>query len=477
MSLLISISASAGWKMTFNDEFSGTGVDYTRWIPTDGWGDQAYDGKGTLQCWIPEALSTSNGLLSITAWPKTFTSCYPLKDASTVRYASGMLSTARSFAQLYGYFEIRAKEPKGQGLWTNIWLLPKNPHWPPELNIAEWIGTKPTTMYMTYHWADPVDGSHRATTNSYTGPAYSDEFHIFGVDWQAGLLTWYIDGVMRRQLKGEAVSAESMYLLMDMAVGGTWAGPPNSSTVFPATMQVDYVRAYARINDGQPDAIPPFGGLAPPQALTLLRSSNSDRSNAVPISGSISGNLYAFVPDPGGIAKVEFLLDGTLFHTENLAPWDFNGTAATANLALPFNTANLASGVHTIVARATMKSATVQTASASFSVGPSPTAPSGILLSYAPDRSNAVDLNGRTLTGNVYMFVASSGVSQVRFSIDGKLVKIENIAPFDLAGTSTNGSTALAFNASSLTPGTHTVQAQLSLSNGASKTATATVYH
>jgi Bacterial Ig domain len=183
-----------------------------------------------------------------------------------------------------------------------------------------------------------------------------------------------------------------------------------------------------------------------------------------------------FMGNDVGIARVDFSVDGKLYHSENMAPWDFNGTAATGGTALPFNPASWANGTHAISATATMTGGSHQTANATISVGSS-VAASGILLSYAPDRSNAVDLNGRTVSGNIYVFVPSSGVNQVRFLIDGTQVKIESIAPFDLAGTSTNGTNALAFDASALAAGTHTVQAQMTLSNGSPKTATATIYH
>lgn len=476
---LPSPEARAGWQLTFADEFSGTALNLNKWIPTDGWGNRGYPAQGELECYMPNNFSAAGGILSIVARREYNPNCYPTNPNPT-HYTSGMISTAKSFQQQYGYFEIRAKLPKGNGFWPAFWLLPADKTITAEIDVLESIGAKVNSIFQALHYHQGAQ--YLSSAGYFAGPDFSAGFHTVGVDWQPGVLTFYGDGVATYVARTSGVPNKPMYLIANLAVGGKWPGNPDASTVFPSALQVDYIRAYQRVNNGQPDAIPPFGmtggggGGGTPTTISLVQSNSADRSGPVPLSGSVSGNIYIFVPDVGGIARVDFSVDGGLFHSESLAPWDFNGSAASGGAALPFNTGSLGSGTHTISAKATMSNGAVQTANTTVSIGSSVSA-SGILLSYASDRSNAVDLNGHGVSGNIYVFVPSSGIAQTRFLIDGALVKIENNAPFDLAGTSTNGTSALAFNASGLSPGTHTIQAQLTLSSGSTKTASATVYH
>ena len=185
-----------------------------------------------------DPFSIQNGTLIITASRG--------ENPEGLPFNSGMLTTYRSFSQLYGYFEMRARLPSGAGLWPAFWLLPENGDWPPEIDVMEQPGGDPHTIFVGTHSA--VGGPNVATTAAVHVGGTSMEFHVYGVNWQANEITWYFDG---RPVFKEPTPADlhtPMYMLINLAVGGpgSWPGPPTRSTVFPARFEVDYLRAYGR---------------------------------------------------------------------------------------------------------------------------------------------------------------------------------------------------------------------------------------
>jgi hypothetical protein len=153
------------------------------------------------------------------------------------------LETAHSFSQTYGYFEMRAELPAGQGLWPAFWLLPANGTWPPELDVMEMLGNEPNRVYQTAH--SGATGTHTMVSSSAVVSDTSAAFHTYGVDWEPDLITWYVDGQQVFQSATPADMNQPMYMIANLAVGGDWPGSPDGSTAFPATMQIDYIRAYA----------------------------------------------------------------------------------------------------------------------------------------------------------------------------------------------------------------------------------------
>jgi len=161
-------------------------------------------------------------------------------------YLSGALTTYNKFKMRYGYVEMRAKLPKGKGLWSAFWLLHQNGNDKrPEIDVVEYIGHKPTKAYNTYHYYD--NWKLRSTpTFEAAGPDYSQDFHTYGMKWEPGKITWYVDGKERNSHSNGNVSWEDMYLLVNLAVGGWWPGDPDGNTRFPARMTIDYIRAYQK---------------------------------------------------------------------------------------------------------------------------------------------------------------------------------------------------------------------------------------
>jgi beta-glucanase (GH16 family) len=183
--------------------------------------------------------SVSNGILNLTAAPT---------DAATqallggYAYTSGSLNSYHSFSQLYGYFEMRAKLPAGQGLWPAFWLLPKDGSWPPELDVMEVLGNAMTQLHLTSH--SGASGHHTQKSTSVTVADMSKHYHTYGVDWEADRITWYFDHQKVWSVKTPADMNKAMYMVVNLAVGGYWPGNADDTTPFPATLKIDYIRAY-----------------------------------------------------------------------------------------------------------------------------------------------------------------------------------------------------------------------------------------
>jgi serralysin len=187
--------------------------------------------------------SVSDGVLSLTM------DRVALEDQSRFQqyaYSSGMINSFGSFSQTYGYFEIRAKLPAGQGLHEAFWLLPVDGKWPPELDIMEQRGNTPNSVIGVAH-AETADGTQISYSKQTTVNATTD-FHTYGLDWEPDYLTWYVDGVAVATMPTWPGMDKPMYLIANIGGGGVWAGDPDSTTSFPASMQIDYIRVYASQN-------------------------------------------------------------------------------------------------------------------------------------------------------------------------------------------------------------------------------------
>jgi beta-glucanase (GH16 family)/Ca2+-binding RTX toxin-like protein len=180
--------------------------------------------------------SINNGMLSISAEqiPASQQS-----DAYDGNYFSGMLNTLGTFQQQYGYFEMRAAFPDAPGTWPGFWLDPY-PYVPnAEGDITEHLGATPNVDYVRAY------GGNGSTQTLYNN-VYMDNptgFHTYGLLWTASTVTFYLDGTAVMTGPTPDTWTQPMALILDMAVGG-FGGTPNNAD-FPASMQVDYVRAYA----------------------------------------------------------------------------------------------------------------------------------------------------------------------------------------------------------------------------------------
>jgi hypothetical protein len=171
------------------------------------------------------------------------------------RWQSGLLCSVdpkgNGFSQKYGYFEMRAKLPKGLGTWPAFWLMgtpqliePKDKKTLTqiEIDVVEQYGVGPNALHTTLHlWGPGSVHSGEGDTSIVTG--MTDDFHRYGVMVQEDFITFYFDGVELRKDKTPKEAKVPLYLMLDLALGGGW---PIDRTPNPSSMLVDYVRAYAK---------------------------------------------------------------------------------------------------------------------------------------------------------------------------------------------------------------------------------------
>lgn len=232
-------AAQSGWNLTFSDEFNASSLDASKWGTQYTWGCTNNDEQEGYE---PGNVSLANGNAVLTATNQP-NSCNGGKS-----YSSGMIESAGKFSQLYGYFEARIQVPAFQGFWPAFWLMPANGSWPPETDVIELgQGGDFMTARMTPHWPS---NSYQEQDWSNTGTPFGLAMHTFAIDWEPGTETWYIDGIARATFTGSNVPTIPMYILANLAVGGSWPGPPNGTTPLPSHMLVDYIRVYTHPANG-----------------------------------------------------------------------------------------------------------------------------------------------------------------------------------------------------------------------------------
>lgn len=252
----------AAARLTFADEFA----TFRQWNGAEGWevtGGPQWSGRVTasgtlpwnneLQWYVnpqagsglPNPFGIADGTLHITARPADAAVSALIAGQP---FTSGIVTTQHDFAQTYGYFEMRAQMPAGQGLWPAFWLLPVDGSWPPELDVMEMLGHRTTTLHTTAHsrqsgsWQ--LSDTRYESTHATTVADMTTGFHTYGLDWGASELVWFFDGDVVHRTATPTDMHKPMYMVANLAVGGDLPGSPDAATTFPATMQIDYIRAY-----------------------------------------------------------------------------------------------------------------------------------------------------------------------------------------------------------------------------------------
>lgn len=142
---------------------------------------------------------------------------------------------------------MRAKLPKGPGVWPAFWLLgvPKlkdKSVTQIEIDVVEQYGAHPNALHTTVHLWGP-GGKHTADGKQFSVTGMTDDFHRYGVLVNADHIVFYFDGVELRRIKTPEEAKVPLYLLVDLALGSGW---PIDKTPNPSYLEVDYVRAYAK---------------------------------------------------------------------------------------------------------------------------------------------------------------------------------------------------------------------------------------
>ena len=168
-------------------------------------------------------------------------------------YTSARLNTKGKFSFKYGYIEMRAILPEGQGIWPAFWMMGNSGSWPEcgEIDIMEMIGgqNREDTVHGTVHWGSTNPYNHMSYgLSTVSEDDLSEGFHTYAVEWDESTIKWYLDGKQFCviDISGEQFSMfrQEFYILVNLAVGGDWPGSPNASTVFPQKYVIDYIRVY-----------------------------------------------------------------------------------------------------------------------------------------------------------------------------------------------------------------------------------------
>ncbi len=269
------------WALTFHDDFTHPTLDTAQWSTCYWWSVGANGCAGTngeLERYLPQNVTQHDGLLDLQALQQTYA-----LNGHTYPYTSGMVTTAGKYSYLYGYMEARIKVPAGQGYWPAFWALAADHTRPTELDAMELLGHDPTTIYMGAHYADSQQVHHHKGS-SWTGPDFSATFHTIGVDWAADHLTFYVDGVARYTITDAAVIPQrALYLILNLAVGGTWPGAPDASTAFPGHILVDWVRVWQQRAAGTgPTATPGASSPTPTETPVAPPSATVTSTPTIP---------------------------------------------------------------------------------------------------------------------------------------------------------------------------------------------------
>ncbi|WP_298459299.1 glycoside hydrolase family 16 protein [uncultured Cellulomonas sp.] len=262
---------AGSWALAFADEFTGSALDRTKWTPNYIHGGDAglatlagradppttNLGNQELQAYVPAADVVADGSLRIvadraaepvTAYGDNNGTTWP---SAPMSYTSGIISSHRKYEFTYGLVEFSAKMPahgggKG-GLWPAVWMLSAGRTWPPEVDLMEWASKAPDTVFMNNIYAFAPWNDQGVRTDA--AADWSGRFHHFALDWQPTHLRYYVDGVLRHEVTDPArIPQVPMYLLANLAVGGTFLGPgrnePEAGTPFPATFELEYMRVW-----------------------------------------------------------------------------------------------------------------------------------------------------------------------------------------------------------------------------------------
>lgn len=257
------------WSLLWSDEFDGDELDASRWRVESSRFGQA---TNTLQCYTPDNVAVSDGHLRIQA-KRESVAC----PNRVEHYTSGMVRGNVPVG--FGAVEIRAKMPSGAGFLPALWMLPVQKIYGTdgrsgEIDIVEVKTATPDSAHGTVHWRYPDCGwgcSRYGGKIQVTEPDTTEAFHTYRVEWGPERIVWYVDGIGYYELGEsgkhkwasaagqpdpasatypEPFTAENqMYLLMNLAVGGDWAGTPPESTPFPAQLDIDYVRVFEPATD------------------------------------------------------------------------------------------------------------------------------------------------------------------------------------------------------------------------------------
>ena len=243
------------WSLVWSDEFNSGSID------ENNWNFQVVEAGRFNNEWQRYTNSNANAYVE--------NDCLVIKaiheggNHGMDQYTSARLNTANRQTWRYGKISARIKLPQGNGIWPAFWMWGANidenggdTPWPQsgEIDILELYGSRDNgVVEANIHYADE-SGSHAmmgAVAFKLDEGIFADDFHIFELEWNENSISWFVDG---KQFASTSITAEELsefheefFILLNIAVGGAHAGRPDSNTIFPQYMYIDWIRVYQKI--------------------------------------------------------------------------------------------------------------------------------------------------------------------------------------------------------------------------------------
>ncbi|MEO1573813.1 MAG: glycoside hydrolase family 16 protein, partial [Pseudomonadota bacterium] len=241
------------WNATFVDNFDGPSLNPSAWIP-----NRDHIAR-RLQYYDKDALVLRDGHLDISVLNR------PESDRP---YTSGTVSTQGLFKQQFGYFEVRARIPKGNGFWPAFWLMPESGQWTSEIDIAEFRGQLPDNVHHAYHYGFRLRNENGRTV-ALNGDL-SASYNNFAVYWTPERIDYLFNDVIVHSVTEATAVANAnseMYLILNLALSShhasEWIPTVSEDTDLGQAFSIDYVRVYTADENGEYDGIPAFDAVVP----------------------------------------------------------------------------------------------------------------------------------------------------------------------------------------------------------------------
>ena len=213
---LNSAESHADWEPTFVDNFDGSELDARSWSS----GRQILPRR--IHYYDADALDVSNGKLNIKV----------LNRAESDRpYTTGAVTTQGIFRQQYGYFEIRARIPSGNGFWPAFWLMPETGVWSSEIDIAEFRGQLPDSVHYAFHYGNRLRNENGLTKSLPVD--LSQSYNNFAVSWTPERIDYLFNGEIMHSVTDPAVVSNA---------SSRDVPDPESGIVVPA-FELDFLRS------------------------------------------------------------------------------------------------------------------------------------------------------------------------------------------------------------------------------------------
>ena len=251
-----------GYELVWSDEF-----DYSGKPDTSKWSlEYGYIANNEAQYYTDSLKNArvENGALIIEAnKEKIKNSGFVSKDdpswkknSEYASYTSSRLVTRNIAEWQYGVIEVKAKIPRGVGMWPAIWMLGKNQAevgWPKcgEIDIMEHVGYYQDSIFGTIHTGayNHMIGTQKGSSIYIEHPY--DQFHTYSIEWTPQKIDFFLDGTVYFNVTNEHKTTaewpfdQPFYMILNIAVGGSWGGVKGiDDSVFPQQMVIDYVRVY-----------------------------------------------------------------------------------------------------------------------------------------------------------------------------------------------------------------------------------------